>query len=320
MSSPYETLFPAPTSGETIAEIHRQMTVCLDRINAFGLSDLKAALDTASSQKDAVVKDYRSKYKGFRDRWWCEHQVVAKLHQALTCTYERDAWREIAQKCVCTPKRHIWERTEEINAKNNCSKGELERDAARAQAERDRAKAEKDSWTGAAATIDQQLTANDALSKSIQTLIGNGDPQAIYQFWFTLLPAHRALMPDDAPTAARELGFGESPEDICDFPRHDRRVPPWLIEPDRFGRVLDESWEAYCNAQIHYSRVQAAYLEHKDDLATLTAARDGLQAALAANIAACLKHHAPHGACCTDSPAAPAAAAPAAAATPATKK
>lgn len=316
MSSPYESLFPKPTSGETLAEIRHQMTVCLDRINAFGLPDLKTALDTASTQKEAVIKDYRSKYKGFRERWWCEHQVVAKLHQALTCTYEKDAWREIAQKCVCRLQRHIWERTEEINVKNDCSKGELEREAARAQAERDRAKAVKDAWTAAAATIDAQLTANDALAKTIQTLIGNGDPQAIYQFWFTLLPAHRALLPDDAPTAAREFGHGESPEDICDFPHHGHRAPPWLIEPDRFGRVLDEAWEAYCNAQIHYSRVQAAYLERKDDLATLTAARDALKAALGANIAACLKEHAPQGACCTETPAAPAA--PVAA--PATKK
>ncbi len=315
MSSPYETLFPAPTSGETIAAIRHQMTVCLDRVNAFGLADLKAALDTASSQKEAVVKDYRAKYKGFRERWWCEQQVIAKLHQALTCTYEKDAWREIAQKCVCRLQRHIWERTEEINAKNDCSKGELEREAARALAERDRAKGEKDAWTGAAAAIDQQLTANDALGKQVQTLIGNGDPQAIYQFWFTLLPAHRALMPDDAPASARDLGHDESPADICELPHHGRRAPPWLIEPDRFGRVLDEAWEAYCNAQIHYSRVQAAYLERKDDLATLTAARDALQAALNANIAACLKEHAPHGVCCTETPAAPAA--PAA---PATKK
>lgn len=320
MSSPYESLFPPPTSGETIAAIRHQVTVCLDRVTAFGLTDLKAALDAASSQKEAVVKDYRSKYKGFRERWWCEHQVVAKLHQALTCTYEKEAWREIAEKCVCRPKRLIWERTEVINAKNDCSKGDLERDAGRAQAERDRAKGEMTAWTGAAATIDQQLTANDALAKSIQTLIGNGDPQAIYQFWFTLLPAHRALMPDDAPPAARELGHGESPEDICGFAHHGHRAPPWLIEPDRFGRVLDEAWEAYYNAQIHYSRVQAAYLEHKDDLATLTAARDALQAALNANIAACLKEHAPHGVCCTDSAAASAAPAAAPAATPATKK
>lgn len=315
MSSPYETLFPAPTSGETIAAIHHQMTVCLDRMTAFGLSDLKAALDAASSGKDAVVKDYRTKYKGFRERWWCEHQLVAKLHQALTCTYEKDAWREIAQKCVCRLQRNIWERTEEINAKNDCSRGELERDAARAQAERDRAKSHKDAWTAAAATIDAQITANDALAKAIQTLIGNGDPQAIYQFWFLLLPAHRALMPDDAPASARELGHGESPEDICGFSSHGHRTPPWLIEPDRFGHVLDEAWEAYCNAQIHYARVQAAYQERKDDLATLTAKRDALKAALAANITACLKEHAPHGACCTETPAAPAA--PAA---PATKK
>jgi hypothetical protein len=150
-------------------------------------------------------------------------------------------------------------------------------------------------------------------AKAVQTLIGNGDPQAIYQFWFTLLPAHRALMPDDAPAAARELGHGESPEEICGFTQRGHRAPPWLIDPDRFGRTLDEAWEAYTNAQIHYSRAQAAYLERKDDLAALTEARDALKAALDANIAACLKEHTPHGACCTDSPAAPAT--PAAAAT-----
>ena len=305
MSSPYESLFPTATSGETIGAIRHHVTVALDRITAFGLADLKTALDTASAQKEAVVTDYRAKYKGFRERWWCEQQSIAKLHQALTCTYEKDAWKEIARKCVCRLKRQIWERTEQIDAKNDCSKGELEREALRAQAERDRAQKERDNWTAAAAMIDQQLTTNDAACKAIQTLIGNGDPQAIYQFWFTLLPAHRALMPDDAPATARELGHGESPEDICEFPHHGRRAPPWLIEPDRFGRVLDEAWEAYLNAQIHYSRAQAAYLEKKDDLAALTAARDTLQTNLDANIAACLKEHAPHGVCCTDTPAPP---------------
>jgi hypothetical protein len=80
-----------------------------------------------------------------------------------------------------------------------------------------------------------------------------------------------------------------------------------LIEPERFGRALDEAWEEYYSAQMQYSRAAAAYLERKDDLAALTAARDALQAALEANIAACLKRHAPNGACCTETPAAPAA-------------
>jgi hypothetical protein len=320
MSSPQSYGSSPSHNGQTIAAIRHRVTVELDRINALGLADLKSALDTANSQKEAVVKDYRAKYKGFRERWWCEQQLIAKLHQALTCTYERHAWKEIARDCVCRLNREIHERSVVIDEKTNCSKGDLECAATRAQAERDKAKADKDAWTGAAATIDQQLTANDTLAKNIQTLIGNADPQAIYKFWFTLLPAHRALMPDDAPPSARELGEGESPEDICGFEHHGGRTPPWLVDPDRFGHVLDESWERYYTAQVEYSRATAEYLENKDDLAALTQARDALKAALDANIAACLKRHGPNGACSTDATAAPALASAAGAASGTTPK
>jgi hypothetical protein len=309
---------PAP---QTIAAIFHHVTVELDRINALGLSDLKTALQTAASQKDGLVKDYRAKFKQFRERWWCEHQLVTKLHQALTCTFERDKWREIARECICRPKRDINERSRIIDEKNNCSKGELERIQARALAERDRAKTARDAWAQAATLIDQQLTANDQLAKSIQTLIGNGDPQAIYKFWFSLLPAHKTLTPYDAPESARELGEGESPDEICGFePQGHHRAPPWLVDPDKYGYELDESWQSYYAAQLSYSAAAAAFLEHPDDLATITANRDNHKAALDADIASCLKRHAPNGACCTDTPAtaAPAATTPAAA-TPATK-
>lgn len=316
MSTPLEHDPPVP---RTIAAIFHHVTVELDRINALGLSDLKTALDTANSQKEGLVKDYRAKFKQFRERWWCEHQLVTKLHQALTCTFERDKWREIARECICRPKRDIHDRSRVIDEKNNCSKGDLERAQARALAERDRAKAERDAWAQAATLIDQQLTANDQLAKTIQTLIGNGDPQAIYKLWFTLLPAHKALTPFDAPESARELGEGESPEEICGFEHPGHRAPPWLVDPDRYGHELDESWKNYYSAQLYYSAAAAEYLEHKDDLASITQARDTLKAALDTNIAACLKRHAPAGACCTDTPAAPAPAPATTAAAPATK-
>lgn len=289
--------------GKTVEQIRHELTVTLDRMTALDLAVLKTDFDTASTQKPALIADYSAKYKGLRDRWSAENQLVAKLYQTLTCTFEDDEWKTIARGCVCELRGVVAEWNRIIRTKTDCSKGELERAVARAQNARDHIKAKRDSWMGAAAAIDAQLTANDALIKTIQGMVSEPDQQtqAIYQFWFVLLPAHRQIMPDDAPLSARELGEGESPEEICELSETPTRVPPWLVEPHKFGHVLDEIWDEYFEAQTAYAQSAAAFHEKPDDLATITQTCAALTASLAADIAACLKKCAPQSPCCNGS-------------------
>lgn len=285
--------------GKTVEQLRHELTVALDRMTALDLADLKNDFDTASTQKPGLIADYAAKYKGLRDRWWAEHLLVAKLYQTLTCTFEDDEWKTIARGCVCELRGVVAEWNRIIRSKNDCSKGDLERAVARAQSARDHVKARRDSWMGAAAALDAQLTANDALVKTIQTLASEPDQQtqAIYQFWFVLLPAHRQIMPDDAPPAAQELGQGESPEEICELSETPARVPPWLVEPHKYGHVLDAIWDEYYEAQTAYAQAAAAFHEKPDDLATITQTCATLTASLVADIAACLTKCAPQSPC-----------------------
>jgi hypothetical protein len=295
-----------PVKCTTVEKLLVEVTSQFDRMTALNLGDLKTKVSAAATQKQKNISDYATAYPGLRTRWCTENQSVEKLHQTLICTFKDGSWKKLIQACVCPARAALASLTAEIATKTNCSKGTLELAAANALAARDAAAALRDAWVGAATSIDAQLTANDALIKSIQTQLNAPDQStAVYQFWFKLLPAHVSIMPDNLGDGVSVVGKGETPEELCGGSAPSRRPPPWLIDPAKFGEALDCAWQDYFAAQKKYADAQAALQEAPDDLATKATTLTAKTASLDADIAACLATQSSPGSTCAPTSAAP---------------
>jgi hypothetical protein len=289
---------------DLLAEVSSQ----LDQFTALNLADLKAKLTDAATQKQKNITDYGTAYPGLRTRWCAANQSVEKLHQTLICTFKDGSWKKFIQACVCPAQTAVATLAADIATSTSCSKGALELAAANALAARDAAGALRDAWVGAATSIDAQLTANDALIKSIQTQLNAPDQStAVYQFWFKLLPAHLSIMPGNLGEGVCVVGKGETPEELCGGSAPTRRTPPWLIDPTKFGETLDCAWQDYLAAQKKYADAQAAFQKAPDDLTSKAAALTAKTASLDADIAACLAAQSPPGSACATTIAAPTA-------------
>ncbi|REE18428.1 hypothetical protein B0G71_1444 [Paraburkholderia sp. BL27I4N3] len=315
---------------QSIKDLQQKVTAELNRIAAKDLAGLKAEIDKFVAGEDALVSDYAAKYPALRERWCSQHQQIVQLHSALLCAFPGQDWKALVSTCICALKHELHCQQQIITARQRCGTGKLERASNAALARYNAAKANLDAMSANAAGIDKALTSTDGMITDIKSLVSTpGQAVVLYLFYFLLLPLHRSLMPDDVSDTVRHFAATETPQALCQTvyaqacppedgactPPQDqqgqacqsgqqtqpavRRAAPWLVAPAAYQAELECTWEAYHTAKDDYATAQSQFQSNPDDIASLTAALTVAQAALDANIRACLGKAQPNAkGCC----------------------
>jgi len=320
------TTASCPSTKQLLKDVLQQ----IGDFEAKKLTELKSELEGFVKKQQQLVDDYRKAYPELKRKWCAQHTDVQTLFTQLKSTHDplKDPWKGLIARCICAKQKEVDCFAESLAKRKRCCFGPLEHALDQARTKFTDTKARLDILLALSGKVDAALTTHATWIKDVKNLPQPERASVLYLFWFRLLPAHRALKPNDLEKECVVPGDDEAPEKICKAewgaacptdpwactpppptgttaPDTSRRLP-WLMPPDSYEAALDCAWDDYRKAKNELAIAEAKFKATPDDLATRVkeygAAKDGLEA----DILACLKDWKPQNPCCADVEPAPA--------------
>jgi hypothetical protein len=302
----------APTHCTTAKVQLAKVNAELSRFQAKDLVSLQHELSDFVGQQDALVSAYKDQYPALR-KTWCDRQLdVERLYAHMRCEFplDKDKWQKIIADCICTPAHDIHCLKRRVARRRRCAGGKLEREFLAADARYVAAQAELTALTKLVEQVKAALDANLALVGGIEQLGPKGRAVAIYRFYWKLLPAHKALAPQDISPDCLKIGSeGDAhllckivwdkgckdeegactpPEEVRHPHHHHGRPVPWLMPPADYSNALDCAWDRYQQTRDERAEAKSKYDADQDSLEALSTRLTTMETGLDAAVEACL--------------------------------
>ncbi|WP_395018454.1 hypothetical protein [Dongia sp.] len=262
----------------------------------------KSELEEYLGKRKKLIEDYQAAYPNKLKRWQDHHGDLRRLWNDLSKIYPN--WIDAVKGPICQRISEISGTEYLINTRKYRTKGIYERRLEASNAAAQLALDERKAWIAAPQQIDAALTAHDGLIKAIDDLVpGRQQGQAIYTFWFKLLPDHvrvgperpGAEFPSFPPQDTGAAWLCPVQDDTVTTPPEDGAFPPkptapgkrapWLVPPEDYGDKLDAAWIAYDAARQAAVAAEVEFKRQPDDTDTISARLKDLNKTLEQRIA-----------------------------------
>jgi len=224
-----------------------------------------ALAPVAQKKKQAIDRYDQKKWAELSQRWKGQGAAIGSLWHDLLGAYPD--WVQRVTTAVCPVLGRIGDEQQVVD-KLQPARGKNEADLAKAKKAADDAQAELEAWF----TADQKLAARlDQIDKDIgtlRTLFANPKERVtgLYLFWWSVIPAHQAIRPDDGSTQLEGVAAGAAwPPCLPKQPAP--QTAPYLIAPKDYPAKIEDAYGRVGRAQTDLQAAADKFKASPDDLA-----------------------------------------------------